>query len=698
MNSLGNNPKLLLRIEDLTIAYKVGILSFEALHEISLDIGKGQTLGLVGESGSGKTTLALAILGYLPESGRICQGSISFGGQNILTLSDREKQKIWGSQVAFVPQDASSSLNPSITIGAQMMESLIHHTQISKTEAQQRAIELLELVKIHDPELVFQSYPHQLSGGMQQRILIGMALSLDPQLLVLDEPTTNLDMTTQAAILELIQELVQQQDTSILYITHNLGVIAQICDRVAVLYAGELVEEGPKKEVLGSPFHPYTQALIDSVPKIEMNKNKNILRAIQGNIPLPLERPTGCIFLPRCPIATEICQERPLLFSTTDGRRTRCHRWEAIVNREVVPTQPQLEISIPEQSPEETEPILEMDSVKVGFPAPRSLVDVLRAKVPTAVRALEGINLTLSRGQTLGIVGESGSGKTTLARTILGLVQKDEGQIDFLSIPIPSRLEERDLSTLQNMQMIFQNPEESLNPFMTVRDALRRPLKRLLELKDAEAERRSRELLEMVHLPQGFLGRVPSQLSGGEIQRVAIARAFATNPKLLLADEPVSALDVSVQASILNLLIQLQLENDISTLLISHNITVVGYLADVVAVMYLGRLMEVTDTRDLFTPPMHPYTEALISAIPSMDPKIKEPIRLEGDLPKPTELPLGCPFYSRCFRSLGEICQSQEPPWQELPGGKRIDCHIPVDELRSLQVAQGDPTTEGGIE
>jgi peptide/nickel transport system ATP-binding protein len=333
----------------------------------------------------------------------------------------------------------------------------------------------------------------------------------------------------------------------------------------------------------------------------------------------------------------------------------------------------------------DTEPVLKIESLKVDFPVSPSILDRLKRKTPSSVRALDGVNLTLSRGQTLGIVGESGSGKTTLARTILGLVEKDEGQIDFLTIPLPAGLVDRDRKTLQDMQMIFQNPEESLNPYMNVGDALQRPLKRLQGLEGAEAERRSRKLLEMVHLPEAFLGRVPSQLSGGEIQRVAIARAFATNPKLLLADEPVSALDVSVQASILNLLMQIQFKHDTSIILISHDITAVAYLADVVAVMYLGRLMEITDAQELFTPPLHPYTEALISAIPAMDPGSKQPIRLEGDPPSPTELHAGCPFYARCPRRLGEICRTEEPHWQDLPSGKRIYCHIPGDELLSLQ-------------
>jgi peptide/nickel transport system ATP-binding protein len=680
-----SNPESLLRINDLSIAYKVRNKSLKVLHDISLEVWRGQALGIVGESGSGKTTLALGILGYLPESGTVCQGSISFAGQNILKLNDREKQEIWGSQIAFVPQDASSSFNPTLTVGEQMVEGLLHHLQISKVDARPRVLELLQLVRIPNPEVAYQSYPHQLSGGMQQRVLIGIALSLDPQLLILDEPTTNLDMTTQAAILDLVQELVQQQDTTVLYVTHNLGVVSQICDRVAVLYAGELVEVGATDEVLQTPNHPYTYGLLDSLPNSKLDKQNNPLRAIQGRIPLLSERPKGCIFLPRCPIAAEICQEHPPLYAGTGTRRTRCHRWEEISDREVVPTQPKSEFPALDQRLEDIEPVLEIDSVKVQFPSPRSIMDRLKGKTISPIRALDGINLNLSKGQTLGIVGESGSGKTTLARTVLGLVEKDEGQIDFLSFPLPALLKDRDQSTLQNIQMIFQNPEESFNQFTTIGDALQRPLQRLLGKEEGEARRISRELLTMVHLPETFLRRFPLQLSGGEIQRAAIARAFATNPKLLVSDEPVSALDVSVQASILNLLFQLQMEHSTATLLISHNIPAVAYLADIVAVMYLGRLMEITDAHDLFTPPLHPYTEVLNSAIPAIDSKSEQSIRLEGDLPSPAEIPSGCPFFSRCPRSLGEICQSEEPPWQELPSGKRIYCHIPANDLHQLQ-------------
>jgi len=680
------DPGPLLKIKDLTIAYQLDREPIEVLRGVSLEVNKGQMIGIVGESGSGKTTLALAILGYLPESGLVCKGSISFNGQSLLNLNNQDKQKIWGTQIAFVPQDALSSLNPTLSVGEQLLEGQLYHSNSSRENARRQSLELLRMVRIPDPKGISQSYPHQISGGMQQRVMIAIALSLNPQLLVLDEPTTNLDMTTQAVILDLVRDLVRERETAVIYVTHNLGVVSQICDRVAVLYAGELIEDGPTSEVYSAPLHPYTRGLLDSLPRVGETKQHSPLRIIAGRIPDPEHRHHGCIFLPRCPIAIDICKERPPLFQATNDQRTRCFRWQDIADQKVKPVQPHPKFTYPERSTELSQPVLRLDNVKVHYASQRTIQDRLQGRLTKSIRAVNGIDIEIPHGQTLGLVGESGSGKTTLARAIIGLVQRSGGEILFRNIILPTLLEQRDFSNLRDIQMVFQNPQESLNPTLTIGQSIQRPLQRLQGLDTKDAEKKIPDLLKAVQLPRNFGGRFPSQLSGGEIQRAAIARAFASNPKLLLADEPVSALDVSIQASILNLLMQLQAENETAILLISHDIAAVGYLADIVAVIYLGKLMEITDAWDLFTPPLHPYTEALISAIPSIEgEKLPTPIRLDGEVPSPAKIPVGCPFHTRCPRILGEICQREEPAWQELTSGKRIYCHILSDELQRLQ-------------
>jgi peptide/nickel transport system ATP-binding protein len=523
---------------------------------------------------------------------------------------------------------------------------------------------------------------------MQQRVMIAMALSTEPSLLVLDEPTTALDVTTQATILDLFRDLIAERDTAVLYVTHNLGVVAQICDRVAVLYAGELVENAHTSDLFHEPLHPYTQGLIDSVPQLGDNKRSVELQAIPGQIPPLGKRPPACIYTDRCPLVIDICrEEKPPLDRPAEGRRVRCHRWPEIRDGAISATGSTGAEAVPGIVAGDGErPLLSVDDVAVHFDITRSLAEVLTGQTPEKVYAVDGVDLTLPRQQTLGLVGESGSGKTTLARAIVGLEETTGGTIELLEMELPSGLSQRTLEMMRHLQIVFQNPEDALNPYLTVGQSLRRPLMRMRGLKKEEADEAVAQLLSDVRLPPDYASRLPSQLSGGEKQRAALARAFAANPDLLIADEPVSSLDVSVQASILNLIASLQEEHDSAVLFISHDLAVVAYLSDQVAVIYAGHLMEVADAGTLLEPPYHPYTEALLSAIPLIDPDAEQKqIRLEGDVPSQIGRISGCPFHPRCPRFIGDICVEETPPWQVTPGGDRIFCHIPLAALRQEQ-------------
>lgn len=683
------NDGSVLAIDDLAVAYRHDGEWLDAVRDFSMSIAPGQTYGLVGESGSGKSTIALAIMRYLGDSGRVRQGQINFAGRNLLTMDDASLREVWGVQIAMVPQDAFSSLNPSIQIGDQLSELLRHHVDLGRSAAKARTIELLEMVRVPDPERVAKSYPHQISGGMQQRVMIAMALSTEPGLLILDEPTTALDVTTQAAILDLLRDLIREHDTAALYVTHNLGVVAAICDRVAVLYAGELVEDAATGDLFRQPLHPYTQGLLDSVPRLGDNKSVRQLQAIPGRIPSLSERTSGCVFAPRCPLAIDICQQRPPIEVPVEGWRVRCHRWPEIITGQInARIKPPEKTAMEGQATDDRtgEPVLNLTNLQVYFDVRRSVGEVLSRQPAKKVKAVDGVDLTIPKGKTLGLVGESGSGKTSLARAVIGLERATGGTVDLLDIPLPSGLSERSQEIMQRLQIVFQNPEEALNPYMTVGETLRRPLMTLGKMTRDEADDTVPALLAAVRLPAAYARRRPSQLSGGEKQRVAIARAFAVNPDLLISDEPVSSLDVSVQASILNLLNDLQNEHNTSNLFISHDLAVVGYLADEIAVIYAGRLMEVAEAEKLFEPPYHPYTEALLSAIPLIEPVGEQaPIRLDGDVPNQIDMPTGCPFHPRCPRFLGDKCVNERPPWQESESGKRIFCHIPLEELTEAQ-------------
>jgi peptide/nickel transport system ATP-binding protein len=488
-------------------------------------------------------------------------------------------------------------------------------------------------------------------------------------------------------ILDLVRDLIHDEGAGALYVTHNLGVVAQLCERVVVMYAGEIMEDAPAADLFSRPLHPYTAGLLSSVPRLGQTKHNAALQTIPGRPPLLADLPPGCVFAPRCPLAIERCRTRPPLDTPENGHRVRCHRWQEIASGAIrLANAQQTGVEAASSATLERESLLKVEGLTKHFPVSPTLGELIRRIPPAPVRAVDGVNLGIQKGRTLGLVGESGSGKTTLARLIIGLEDRNAGTIDLMGVEIKGDVRERGKDVLAQLQMVFQNPQDSLNPYLTVGQAIRRPLLRLAGLSRAQADQEMLRLLQAVNLRPEYAHRYPGELSGGEKQRVAIARAFASNPALIICDEPVSALDVSVQAAVLNLLARLQDERDTSYLFISHDLAVVGYLADYLAVMYLGELFEVGYGHDLFQPPYHPYTEALVSAIPVIDPQRRNRrVRLTDDLPNPREMPTGCRFHTRCPRKIGAICEQEEPPWRDDGGGHFIRCHIPVDELTALQ-------------
>nr|PZN52118.1 MAG: peptide ABC transporter ATP-binding protein [Chloroflexota bacterium] len=683
-----------LQVENLNVDYRLERQWLNALRDVSLTINPLEIHGLVGESGSGKTTLALALMRYLAPNARISSGTISLDGDDLLAKSPADMRRIWGKDISLVPQDSLASLNPSYPVGDQIAEVTRRHQRLSRRESWRQAVEMLRRVKLADPETVARRYPHQLSGGMQQRVTIAMALSTQPRLLILDEPTTALDVTTQAVILDLFRELIRANNAAALYVSHDLGIVAQLCDRVTVLYGGEVMASGPVATLYRQPLHPYTIGLLASLPRPTPGVETR-LPAIEGAAPSLAERPRACVFEPRCPAAIPLCAEvKPALEKLPDGRLVKCHRWREIASGAVqLPTAPVQQTT---SAPPRQRTVLQADGVTKRF-GESNLLDQILGRASKPVRAVDGVSLRIRERSTLGLVGESGSGKTTLARCIVGLTTADEGELELLEVPLANALSQRSRDELRNLQMVFQNPNDALNPYHTVGQALARTIRRLSaeRLTDEDIRQRIAQLLAAVRLPAEYAGRYPAELSGGEKQRVAIARAFAANPALIVADEPTSALDVSVQSVVLNLLKDLRARESASYLLISHNLDVVAYLADWIAVMYLGEIVEEGDADDVYNPPSHPYTEALVSARPVPDPAARQKIiRLEGEVPSARHLPSGCRFHTRCPRKLGAICETEAPPWRDAGDGHFIRCHIPVDELAELQAGPPDSKHE----
>jgi peptide/nickel transport system ATP-binding protein len=661
-----------LRVEHLDVSYKVRGQDRLALRDVSFEIGLRESYGLVGESGSGKTTVALALTRYLPRNGRVSGGGFTINGRDPLAMGPAELRDLRARTVSMVYQEPGRALNPSIRVGRQVAE-VYEIAGLHRQAAMERAEAMLAKVQIADPARVMDRYPHQLSGGMAQRVVIAMALAAEPSLLILDEPTTALDATVEAEVLDLVAALREELDTAVLFISHNLAVIAKMCDRVGVLYAGELIEEGPAGDVFDEPRHPYTVGLLRCIPRRGQRKDHGRLDTIPGFVPSPGYSIQGCVFAERCPIVADRCRAAPPpAFEVDLVRTSRCYRYTETTD---LPrnTPPDVSLPTPDRA---AEPVLRLRDVSKTF-TPRG----------ESVHALDGVSLALGRGETLGLVGETGSGKTTLARAVLGLVTPDQGSVVELDDkPLGAGLRHRSLDQMRALQIIFQNPDSALNRRHTVRRLISRPISKLAGLSGQRLRDRLAELIRSVRLEDRHLSLRPSQLSGGLKQRVAIARAFAGGPRIVVCDEPTSALDVSVQAAILNLLADLQAKEQVSYLFISHDLGVVRYLSDRIAVLYLGRLMEVGQAETVFAGPHHPYTEALLSAVPSLDGQRQDRIRLHGEIPSAANPPSGCVFHTRCPRRLPSgICESAEPPLREVEPGHLMSCHIPLDQLRELQ-------------
>jgi peptide/nickel transport system ATP-binding protein len=669
----------------VSIDYRLGRDWLNAVHDVSLTIDPLKIHGLVGESGSGKSTLALALMCYVAANARIAAGAILLDGVDLAHKTSEEMRQVWGRDINLVPQDPLAALNPSYTIGEQIAEITRSQRGWSPNEARTHAVEMLTRVKIADPEQVARRYPHQLSGGMQQRVMIAMALSTQPRLLILDEPTTALDVTTQAVILDLFRELIRDNQAAALYVSHDLGIVAQLCDFITVLYGGEVMESGAVGDIYGNPTHPYTIGLLASLPRVTQGVETR-LPTISGSAPSLAERPTGCVFAPRCPVALQVCfDEKPPLETITDGRSIRCHRWQEIADGLLDLTMEPVEQL--KSAPPRENIVLQADEIYKQFDE-SNLVERILHQEQHPVRAVDGVSIRIKERSTLGLVGESGSGKSTLARCILALITADDGEMTLLDMPMNRDLAKRSRKVFRDLQIVFQNPNDALNPYHSVGQMLSRTIHRLSAgpMTEAQIQERVNTLLTAVRLTPEYATRYPAELSGGEKQRVAIARAFATNPAVVVADEPTSSLDVSVQSVILNLLKDLRAQESAAYLLISHDLEIVSYLADWIAVMYLGEIVEVGDSDDVYGVPSHPYTEALISARPVPDPLIQQKkIRLEGDIPSARNIPSGCRFHTRCPRKIGAICEEEHPPWRDVGDEHFIRCHIPIDELVEMQ-------------
>ena len=679
-----NGP--ILEINNLSISFFTRLREIPAVMDFSCVVQPGEAMGLVGESGCGKSTVALGVMQDLGVNGQIVGGSIKFKGRDLSSLSGAELRQIRGSEIAMIYQEPMASLNPAMKIGKQLIEVPMIHEGLSEADAWKVARQVVEDVRLPDPDRILQAYPHQLSGGQQQRIVIAMALMSKPSLLILDEPTTALDVTVEAGIVDLVKGLGKKYGTSMLFISHNLGLVMDVCDRICVMYSGEAVETGTVVDVFDNMRHPYTQALFRSIPLPGADKNSRPLVAIPGNFPLPHERPQGCNFGPRCDyFKAGICDGADIpmaLYNKKADHQTRCLRFteidwlaDAVRADDVAETTP-------------GEIILDIDDLKKYYEV--SANALFSSKEKKVVKANETISLTAREAETLAIVGESGCGKSTLAKVLMGLETATGGRVKLLGQNVEDvMIEDRDTKTVSSIQMVFQNPFDTLNPSMAVGRQIIRALE-VFGIGDNDEARRQKmlELLDLVKLPREFAERMPRQLSGGQKQRVGIARAFAGDARIVVADEPVSALDVSVQAAVTELLMEIQRRSRTTLLFISHDLSIVRYLSDRVVVMYLGHIVETGTTDQVFAPPYHPYTEALLSAVPIADTRIqRKRIVLDGDIPSAVNPPSGCPFQTRCGykQDAGtDLCETEVPPVRTLENGHQIKCHLAEDILAKM--------------
>lgn len=677
-----------LECKNVNISYYTRAGEIPAVIDFNLTLMPGESMGIVGESGCGKSTVALAIMNYMGKNGRVKSGQILFNGRDLQTMSEDELRSIRGSQISMVYQEPMASLNPSMKIGEQLMEVPLYHEQVTEAEAKQRSLDMLAAVRLPDPQRIMDAYPHQISGGQQQRVVIAMALLSKPALLLLDEPTTALDVTVEAGIVQLIKDIAKQFGTSMIYISHNLGLILETCDRITVMYSGEAVEAGAVQTVFNEMRHPYTRGLFASIPLPGTNKNSRPLVPIRGQLPLPQQRPQGCYFGPRCDFfQAGSCDTQGgiAMRSVPDETRheVRCVRFNEIDWASYRP------IGLSGEQAEIGKTVLEVKHMKKYYELKdSSLMAMIKGKKVQYVKANEDINLVAREAETVAIVGESGCGKSTFAKVLMGLEEATEGEVILNGLELShTPVQQRKAQTVALLQMVFQNPFDTLNPSHTVGSQIARVIKKFdIESDPDKINQRVMELLDLVKLPRDFALRRPRQLSGGQKQRIGIARAFAGRPSVVVADEPVSALDVSVQAAVTGLLTDIQRNLKTTLLFISHDLSVVRYVSDRIVVMYLGHIMEQGTTDEIFNPPYHPYTEALLSAVPIADTSVKKRhIVLEGELPSPVNPPSGCPFQTRCPRKIGAICETQLPPLQQTETGHAIMCHIPLADLSRVE-------------
>ncbi|WP_312721833.1 ABC transporter ATP-binding protein [Mobilicoccus sp.] len=693
-----------LSVRDLHVRFGTEAGSIHAVRGVDFDLHPGQVLGIVGESGSGKSVTSLAIMGLLADNAKIT-GSITYNGHELLGLSDKQMSDYRGKDIAMVFQDPLSSLTPVFTVGDQIIEALRAHGSIGKEKARERAIELLDIVGIPSPRTRVDSYPHEFSGGMRQRVVIAIAIANNPRVIIADEPTTALDVTIQAQILDVLRVAQRETGAAVIMITHDLGVVAGIADEVMVMYAGRPVEVGPVDQIYGHPLMPYTVGLLGSIPRVDSGEKRSLV-PIEGNPPNLLVEPTGCPFAPRCPISTDACLDgEPPLQGVEPGHQAACIRSAELRTiagaTDIFPVPPVAVSDLDRLPRERREVVLEVRNLHRHFPLMKG---TLFKRQVGHVKAVDGLDFDIREGECMAIVGESGCGKTTTLLEIMEMSPKTNGNIVVLGTSVKDVKKRSELTELRsNVQLVFQDPMGALDPRFTVFEIIAEPLQ-THGVPKAECEARVRELMRTVGLMPDHLNRFPTQFSGGQRQRIGIARALALNPKLIILDEPVSALDVSIQAGVINLLDHLRAELGISYLFVAHDLAVVRHISDRVGVMYLGKFVEIGDVDEVFENPTHPYTRALLSAIPVPSPekeRNRHRILLSGDLPSPLERPEGCDFATRCpvFKGLDENrrhrCRTTEPPLSTTGAADHQQaCFYPEEKLVTSRVSTHDGTAD----
>ena len=645
----------LLKVDQLV----TDIAGTRVIDGVSFSVSAGETYALLGESGCGKSMTALSLMRLLPDGGRIAAGTVTLAGTDVRALPEHEMRSVRGGRMVMIFQEPMLALNPVMKVGDQIVEALALHRGLTGQPAWDAARGLLEAVGVPDPVRRLDSYPFELSGGLRQRMMIAMALAGEPELLIADEPTTALDVTIQAQVLDVLRRLKAVRGMGMLLITHDLGVVAENADRVGVMYAGELLEEGSRADFFRAPQHPYSRMLFEALPRPGEGGR---LATIPGQVPRLADTLHGCRFAPRCPHAAPRCRQESPGWQTLGAQRVRCH-----FAGQLAEPGARLEAAAPAAAAAATAPLLRVDALEVHFPIRRGLFQ----RTVGHVRAVDGVSLAIAAGRTLALVGESGCGKTTVGKALLRLTEPTAGTVQLDH----EMLTRHNLASLRRQaQMVFQDPFSSLNPRMRVADILLEGMEALTVGQAQQRRSAVARLLKQVGLPDDAGGRYPHAFSGGQRQRIAIARALAVSPRLVICDEPTSALDVSVQAQILNLLKDLQAELGLAYLFITHNLAVVEYLAHDVAVMYLGRIVETGPAADILRAPRHPYTQALIAAVPRLDGQGGQQARLAGDQPSPINPPSGCHFHPRCAHA-SELCRQRYPDATRLGDSHTVHCH-----------------------